>query len=263
MRQLLGRSAPLLIAVLLVGGYAVAETSQVEHIFCVNKKSKAVTYGKDGKCPKGSDPIKVASQGPVGPAGPVGPMGPAGAKGDTPITSFNMILKDASGAPVEGLIGDGSVLRDGYYWGLNYSDGKFYPTGGLYHLYLNASCTGEWVYPIYGRYLIEEAKYDLEAMKTNSNIGVLYGIYSPEGRILNDAVYTIGANATLVDNRNYPEGGEIQYGNIKTKLYKYEATGGGRCVEDPNSVGFYVSGIERVNVKVPSQLPAPIKWSKP
>ena len=262
MRQILGRSAPLLIAALLVGGYAVAETSQVEHTFCVNKKSKAVTYGKDGKCPKGSDPIQVASQGPIGPAGPVGAVGPAGAKGDTPITSYNLVLRDGSGAPVRDLISDSIIFRDGHYWALNYYTGKFGPISGINVLYLDPNCNAGVVYPLFGIWTTARAQIELPLFKENIAAGVLYSLYSYDGSYIDSTPHTFSANAQLVDNRNYPEGEEIQNDNIKNKLYRSNGPGTA-CVEDKNSVAFYITGIERSTATVPSPLPTPIRWSKP
>jgi len=76
----------LTLSVFLVFCAAVAfaslpGTNTTEHTFCVNSKTKVVTYAKSGKCPKGNDPIQVGSVGPQGIPGAVGPSGPVGATG--------------------------------------------------------------------------------------------------------------------------------------------------------------------------------------
>lgn len=250
MRQILGRSTPLLIAVLLVGGYAVAETSQVEHTFCVNKKSKAVTYGSDGKCPKGSDPIKVGT-----------PLAAPGATGKASSSSYNAVLKDASGAVIDGVIQDGVLVRDGYVWSLDYGTGEFRPGYTVFPLYLGANCTGEMVASIYGG-TFKGAEKQLRELKTYIASGYLLAPFTGEGKLLSKDAYTLSNSAKLVDNRRISDPDEEWFGLTEEVLYRPGAGDGEKCVE-ASTEGFYVTGLVKSNVKVPSQLPAPIKWSKP
>jgi hypothetical protein len=123
----IGASFVFLIAVTIS---SFSETNTMEYTFCVNSKTKVVTYSKSGKCPKGNEPIQVGAkglQGLQGEKGDVGPQGMVGPKGEAAVTSFNLLLRDANGQLVQDLVGDGSVYKDGRYWSLNYETGKFPP----------------------------------------------------------------------------------------------------------------------------------------
>ena len=56
----IGASFVFLIAVTIS---SFSETNTMEYTFCVNSKTKVVTYSKSGKCPKGNEPIQVGAKG--------------------------------------------------------------------------------------------------------------------------------------------------------------------------------------------------------
>ncbi len=81
-------------AVLVAGGYGLASATSAPTAVkvCTTAKNVVVSAAKSGKCPDGTQLLKISVTGPVGasgPAGPVGatgpagPAGPAGPKGDT------------------------------------------------------------------------------------------------------------------------------------------------------------------------------------
>jgi hypothetical protein len=73
---------------LIFGGSAfaigVSNTPETGYLFCVNNKTKAVTFPGTLKCPSGTKPVELGARGLAGPAGergasgPTGPAGPAG-----------------------------------------------------------------------------------------------------------------------------------------------------------------------------------------
>ena len=96
----IGGSFVFLLAVTIS---SFSDTDTMEYTFCVNSKTKVVTYSKSGKCPKGNEPIQVGTrgsqgiQGVQGDPGPIGPQGTVGPQGDPAVTSFNLLLRDANG----------------------------------------------------------------------------------------------------------------------------------------------------------------------
>ena len=69
----IGASFVFLIAVTIS---SFSETNTMEYTFCVNSKTKVVTYSKSGMCPKGNEPIQVGAKGLQGLQGEKGDVGP-------------------------------------------------------------------------------------------------------------------------------------------------------------------------------------------
>ena len=250
-----------------IAAYAVASESSVntvEHIFCINNKTKVLTYSKSGKCLKGNEAIKVSSIGPQGiqglpgEMGPVGPEGPKGLKGDASTSIYNLKLKDASGKIVEDLVTDGVVFKDGYYWNLDYATGKFSPTDGLYSVYKDSECRGDLVHYVFGIDPVS-AKTQFEIYKKSLLTGVLYSLYGDSG-ILDIGPYKVTGDATLIDNRNTLMGEILDYGQ-KTTFYRKNTLLNNKC-EPTTEVWFYFTGVEKSTIKIPSPLPAPVGWFK-
>lgn len=267
MRKLLQRSVPLTFTILLaliMGAYAAISNNQDSgYTFCVNSKTKVVTYIKVGKCPKGSESLVVGARGATGEAGPVGPAGatgPQGAKGDTPQTSFNLVLRDGSGAMVKGLVADGAVIRNGYYWSLEYATGKFFPTGYLYEYYLTANCTGEYVYPI-STPIENSARWQYESLLKSARSNVLFAINTFDGALADIGPYTFTNDVSLIDNRNFTAGTPAETWSTKTPVYFKNSYNGDVC-ENASQSWFYIKGITKSSVQIPAALPAPVKWSE-
>ena len=260
MRSYIAKSLPILVLALSFGGFAVAQTSYKEYVLCVNKKTKAVTFAPEGRCSRNSDLIRVGTQ--VVKQSNVKSMP----------SSYNAVLRDASGSIVEGLIRDGIIFRDGYVWSLDYSTGEFRPSLPFVPLYLNPRCTGEVVASIPAE-TIKGARGLFNKMKSQASSGYLMMPYSVEGdpierglfsvvldgkRVISQEVFTLSNTAKLIDNRS--EDKENGYG--VTTLYRPNWGETELCVEEFAST-FYVTGVEQIYIQTPSRLPAPLVWSKP
>lgn len=267
MTKALQRSVPLIFTILLAllaGAYtAISSSDESGYTFCANTKTKVVTYMKSGKCPKGSETLVLGARGAMGEAGPagaVGPSGPQGPKGDAAQSSYNMVLRDASGAIVQGMVSDGVAIRNGYYWTLEYATGKFYPSNYLYEYYLNANCTGEYVYPIFTpneKNANEQYQTLLKSAKSN----VLFQLLTYDGVMSDIGPYTFTSNVSLIDNRNFTPGTAVETWTEKTPIYYRNSFNADAC-EAATQPWFYLKGIAKSSVQIPASLPAPIKWSE-
>jgi len=208
----IGGSFVFLLAVTIS---SFSDTDTMEYTFCVNSKTKVVTYSKSGKCPKGNEPIQVGAKGPQGlqgEKGDIGPQGIVGPKGEAALTSFNLLLRDGNGQLVQDLVGDGSVYKDGRYWSLNYETGKFSPvTSYLYPSFFDSACKTDPVVLLYGLSK-SSAERELERMKieTKSNPAVMYVGDQQFGQDF----YSVPFEAKVVDNRDTATGPDWQ-GRIK------------------------------------------------
>lgn len=254
----IGASFVFLIAVTIS---SFSETNTMEYTFCVNSKTKVVTYSKSGKCPKGNELIQVGAkglQGLQGEKGDVGPQGMVGPKGEAAVTSFNLLLRDVNGQLVQDLVGDGSVYKDGRYWSLNYETGKFSPvTSYLYPSFFDSACKTDPVVLLYGLSK-SSAERELERMKieTKSNPAVMYVGDQQFGQDF----YSVPFEAKVVDNRDTATGPDWYEWTVKREIYSLN-TQLDRC--EKNTVAFfYIDGIAKVELKIPEPLPAPIKWSR-
>ena len=264
----IGASFVFLIAVTIS---SFSETNTIEYTFCVNSKTKVVTYFKSGKCPKGNEPIQVGAKGtqglqgekgdvgPQGEKGDVGPQGVVGPKGEAAVTSFNLLLRDANGQLVQDLVGDGYVYKDGRNWNLNYETGKFSPvTSYLNHVsFFDSACKTDPVVLLYGLSK-SSAERELERMKTEtkSNPGVMYAGDQQFGQDF----YSVPSEAKVVDNRDTATGPDWYEWTLKREIYSLNSQLD-RC-EKSAFAFFYIDGIAKIEIKIPDPLPAPIKWSR-
>ena len=267
MTRALQRSVPLILTILLAllaGAYAaISSSEETGYTFCANTKTKVVTYLKSGKCPKGSETLVLGARGAAGEAGPAGPAGATGAqgpKGDTPQTSYNMVLRDASGAIVKGMVSEGVAIRNGYYWNLEYATGKFFPSNYIYEYYLNSNCTGEYVYPIFttGE---KGANDQYQSLINSAKSNVLFQLYTNEGVLADIGPFTFTNDVSLIDNRNYTPGSAVDTWTQKTPIY-YKNSYNGNVCEAAFQSWFYIKGITKSTVQIPASLPAPVKWSE-
>jgi hypothetical protein len=254
----IGGSFVFLIAVTIS---SFSDTNNMEYTFCVNSKTKVVTYFKSGKCPKGNELIQVGAKGPQGfqgEKGDVGPQGIVGPKGEDAVTSFNLLLRDGNGQLVQDLVGDGSVYKGGRYWSLDYETGKFSPTtGSLYVSFIDPACkTGPVV--VLNNLTQSSAERELERLKTESK-SYPFVMYAGEQRFGED-FYSIPSEAKVVDNRNTATGPDWFEWTFKQEVYLLN-TQLDRC-EKNTFAFFYLDGISKIEIKVPEPLPAPIRWSR-
>ncbi len=263
----IGGSFVFLLAVTIS---SFSETNTIEYTFCVNSKTKVVTYSKSGKCPKGNEPIQVGAKGlqglqgekgdvgPQGEKGDVGPQGIVGPKGEAALTSFNLLLRDGNGQLVQDLVGDGSVYKDGRNWNLNYETGKFSPvTSYLNSSFFDSACKTDPVVLLYGLSK-SSAERELERMKleTKSNPAVMYAGDQQFGQDF----YSVPFEAKVVDNRDTATGPDWYEWTLKREIYSLDSQLD-RC-EKRAFAFFYIDGIAKVELKIPDPLPAPIKWSR-
>lgn len=258
----IGASFVFLIAVTIS---SFSETNTAEYTFCVNSKTKALTYSKSGKCPKGNEPIQVGATGPQGiqgvqgEVGPIGPQGNIGPKGDPAVTSFNLQLRDANGQLVQDLVGDGSVYKDGRYWTLDYETGKFFPYIGqyLYISFFDSACKTDPVLLLSGLSK-SSAELELERLKTETktNPAVIYS----GGQQFGQDFYSVPSEAKVVDNRETATGPEWYEWTFKREIYSLNPQLD-RC-EKSGFAFFYIDGIAKIEIKIPDPLPAPIRWSR-
>jgi hypothetical protein len=252
----IGASFVFLIAVTIS---SFSETNTMEYTFCVNSKTKVVTYSKSGKCPKGNEPIQVGAkglQGLQGEKGDVGPQGIAGPKGEAAVTSFNLLLRDGNGQLVQDLVADGSVYKDGRYWNLNYETGVFSPTFDyLYSSFFDSACKTDPV-AILNYYTPLSAERELERLKTQSKF-YPFIIWAGEQRFGQD-FYSIPSGAKVVDNRGVATGPEYFEWTLKREIYFLNSSLD-RCELNTNAF-FYIDGITKLDIKIPNPLPAPIRW---
>jgi|DEB19_MinimDraft_3_1074340.scaffolds.fasta_scaffold26756_1 hypothetical protein len=239
-------------------------TNTVEYTFCVNSKTKVVTYSKSGKCQKGNEAIQVGAIGPQGPQGvpgdigPSGPTGPTGPQGEPAKTSFNLLLRDGSGNLVENLVGDGSVYRDGRYWTLDYETGKFSPAFDyLYVSFFDSECKKDPVILV-NTYTQTSADRELERLRFQSKV-YPFILWAGEKRFDQD-YYSIPADAKLIDNRNAATGSEWYEWTSKKTIYTLNSQLD-RC-ELATFPFFYIEGLTKVDIKIPDALPAPIRWGR-
>ena len=261
------KSLTLAAVLAFFAGIAVASTpgtNTMEHTFCVNSKTKVVTYAKSGKCPKGNEAIQVGAIGPQGPqgvpgdVGPSGPTGQTGPQGEAAKTSFNLLLRDGSGKLVEDLVGDGSVYKDGKYWSLDYETGKFSPTFDyLFVSFFDSACKTDPVL-VTNYFTQSSADRELERLKTQSK-NYSYILWAGEKRFDQD-YYTISADAKVIDNRSVATGPEWYEWTLKREIYSLN-TQLDRC-ELSTAAFFYIEGITKVDLKIPDPLPVPIRWSR-
>ena len=246
-------------------------TNTVEYTFCVNSKTKVVTYSKSGKCPKGNEPIQVGAMGPEGlqgekgdvgaqgEKGDVGAQGEVGPKGEAAVTSFNLLLRDASGKLVQDLVGDGSVYKDGRYWSLNHETGVFSPTFDyLYTSFFDSACKTDPVV-VLNYFTPISAARELERLKTQSK-SYPFVLWVNDQRFGQD-FYTIPFEAKVVDNRNVATGPDYYDWTLKRVIYSLNSQLD-RC-ELNTYAFFFLDGIAKLEIKIPDSLPAPIRWSRP
>ncbi len=262
------KSLTLAAVLAFFAGIAVASTpgtNTMEHTFCVNSKTKVVTYAKSGKCPKGNEAIQVGAIGPQGPqgvpgdVGPSGPTGQTGPQGEAAKTSFNLLLRDGSGKLVEDLVGDGSVYKDGRYWTLDYETGKFLPYIGeyLYVSFFDPACKTDPVV-VLGSLSKSSAERELERKKTQSKSYPAV-MYVGEQQFGQD-FYSVPSEAKVVDNRDTATGPEWFEWTFKREIYSLN-TQLDRCEKNTYAF-FYIDGITKLEIKMPDPLPAPIRWSR-
>lgn len=258
----IGASFVFLIAVSIS---SFSETNSVEYTFCVNSKTKALTYSKSGKCLKGNEPIQVGATGPQGiqgaqgDLGPMGPQGTVGPKGDPAVTSFNLLLRDANGQLVQDLVGDGSVYKDGRYWSLDYETGKFFPyiSEYLYVSFFDSACKTDPVVVLYGLSK-SSAERELERKK-NQPRSSAFIMYAGEQQFGQD-FYSVTSEAKVIDNRDIATGPEWFEWTLKREIYSLN-TQLDRCEKNTYAF-FYIDGIAKLEIKIPDPLPAPIRWSR-
>lgn len=258
---------PLSLFLLSVSIMAIADVSPnngSQVTFCVNSKSKVVTYSKSGKCTKGNEAIQVGENGPQGIpgeqglTGPVGPQGPTGPKGEPAVTSFNLLLRDGNGRLVEDLVADGYVYKNDRYWTLDYETGKFSPNFDyLYASFFDSSCKSEPVVLI-NVFTQKSAERELERLKSIAK-RMPSVLMSGEVRF-DQNYYSIPSEAKLIDNRGEQTGPEWSEWTLKRNVYQLN-TQLDRC--ELNSLAFfYLDGLSKIDLIVPDPLPTPIKWSR-
>jgi len=253
----IGASFVFLIAVTIS---SFSETNTMEYTFCVNSKTKVVTYSKSGKCPKGNEPIQVGAkglQGLQGEKGDVGPQGMVGPKGEAAVTSFNLLLRDANGQLVQDLVGDGSVYRDGRYWSLDYETGKFTPLVSYFYTgFFDELCKDDPVALLYARV---PSSADRELRQLREQTYNIFVYYTGEIPTLGP-FYEITSGARIIDNRDTTEGSEFP--EIKLKRPIYTTWDQNDSCYLNNEAFFYIDGLAKMEIKIPEPLPAPIRWSR-
>ena len=253
----IGASFVFLIAVTIS---SFSETNNMEYTFCVNSKTKVVTYSKSGKCPKGNEPIQVGAkglQGLQGEKGDVGPQGMVGPKGEAAVTSFNLLLRDANGQLVQDLVGDGSVYRDGRYWSLDYETGKFTPLVSYFYTgFFDELCKDDPVALLYARV---PSSADRELRQLREQTYNIFVYYTGEIPTLGP-FYEITSGARIIDNRDTTEGSEFP--EIKLKRPIYTTWDQNDSCYLNNEAFFYIDGLAKMEIKIPEPLPAPIRWSR-
>ena len=253
----IGASFVFLIAVTIS---SFSETNNMEYTFCVNSKTKVVTYSKSGKCPKGNEPIQVGAkglQGLQGEKGDVGPQGMVGPKGEAAVTSFNLLLRDANGQLVQDLVGDGSVYRDGRYWSLDYETGKFTPLVSYFYTgFFDELCKDDPVALLYARV---PSSADRELRQLREQTYNIFVYYTGEIPTLGP-FYEITSGARIIDNRDTTEGSEFP--EIKLKRPIYTTWDQNDSCYLNNEAFFYIDGLAKMEIKIPDPLPAPIRWSR-
>lgn len=254
------------VLALMIGGYAaISGSEETGYTFCVNSKSKVVTYAKNDKCPKGSEGLLIGAKGATGAAGAPGTVGPAGAtgpqgpKGDSPLSSYNLVLRDGSGAIVQGMVSDGVAIRNGYYWNLEYATGRFFPSNYLYEYYLNSNCTGEFVYPINTPNELG-ARDQYQSLLNSAKSNVLFMMTKFDGTMADVGPYTFTNDVALIDNRNFTPGSAVETWSAKTPVYFKNSYAGDIC-DTAYQPWFYIKGITKSSVQIPASLPAPVRWS--
>lgn len=258
----IGASFVFLIAVAIS---SFSETNTEQYTFCVNSKTKALTYSKSGKCPKGNEPIQVGATGPQGiqgvqgEVGPIGPQGNIGPKGDPAVTSFNLLLRDANGQLVQDFVGDGYVYKDGRYWTLDYETGKFLPTVGeyLYVSFFDPACKAD---PVVVLSALSKSSADRELEgKKNRSKSYPSVMWVGEQQFGQD-FYSVSSEAKLVDNRDTATGPEWFEWTFKRDIYSLNSQLD-RCEKNTYAF-FYIDGLTKIEIKIPDPLPAPIRWSR-
>jgi len=253
----IGASFVFLIAVTIS---SFSETNTMEYTFCVNSKTKVVTYSKSGKCPKGNEPIQVGAkglQGLQGEKGDVGSQGMVGPKGEAAVTSFNLLLRDANGQLVQDLVGDGSVYRDGRYWSLDYETGKFTPLVSYFYTgFFDELCKDDPVALLYARV---PSSADRELRQLREQTYNIFVYYTGEIPTLGP-FYEITSGARIIDNRDTTEGSEFP--EIKLKRPIYTTWDQNDSCYLNNEAFFYIDGLAKMEIKIPEPLPAPIRWSR-
>jgi len=262
-----GKSLALATLLAFFAGVAIASspgTNTVEHTFCVNSKTKVVTYARSGKCPKGNEAIQVGAIGPQGPQGMQGEVGPSGLiglvgpQGEPARTSFNLLLRDGNGKLVEDLVADGAVYKDGRYWSLNYETGKFFPINGyLYVSFTDPACKANPVV-VLNSVSQSSAERELERLKTESKSSP-FVLHDGIQRIGED-FYSVSSEVKVVDNRDAAIGPAWDQWTLKQEIYSLNHL---LDVCDKNPLAFfYLDSISKVEVKIPDPLPTPIRWSR-
>ena len=253
----IGASFVFLIAVTIS---SFSETNNMEYTFCVNSKTKVVTYSKSGKCPKGNEPIQVGAkglQGLQGEKGDVGPQGMVGPKGEAAVTSFNLLLRDANGQLVQDLVGDGYVYRDYKYWNLSYETGKFTPLVSYFYTgFFDELCKDDPVALLYARV---PSSADRELRQLREQTYNIFVYYTGEIPTLGP-FYEITSGARIIDNRDTTEGSEFP--EIKLKRPIYTTWDQNDSCYLNNEAFFYIDGLAKMEIKIPEPLPAPIRWSR-
>lgn len=253
----IGASFVFLIAVTIS---SFSETNTMEYTFCVNSKTKVVTYSKSGKCPKGNEPIQVGVkglQGLQGEKGDVGPQGIAGPKGEAAVTSFNLLLRDGNGQLVQDLVADGSVYKDGRYWSLDYETGKFTPLVSYFYTgFFDELCKDDPVALLYARV---PSSADRELRRLREQTYNIFVYYTGEIPTLGP-FYEITSGARIIDNRDTTEGSEFP--EIKLKKPIYTTWDQNDSCYLNNEAFFYIDGTAKLEIKIPEPLPAPIRWSR-
>ena len=252
------------LALSLMGlGSAFGNSNEI--LGCVNKKTLVLRVSS--KCTKDETKIKWNVIGPQGlqgepgakgDVGPAGPQGIQGVKGESAKTSFNLLLRDASGKLVEDLVSDGYVFKDAKYWNLDYETGKFTPPFDyLYPYFFDAACKTEPVIVLYS-FTPAAAERELEKLKSRSK-SMLSTLWSGETR-LDTFYYKVPQEAKVVDNRSVSTGPEWYEWSLKRNVYQINSQLD-KCEQTTTSF-FYIDGITQVPVVIPDSLPAPIKWSR-
>lgn len=261
------KSLTLAAVLAFFAGIAVASTpgtNTMEHTFCVNSKTKVVTYAKSGKCPKGNEAIQVGAIGPQGPqgvpgdVGPSGPTGQTGPQGEAAKTSFNLLLRDGSGKLVEDLVGDGSVYKDGRFWNLNYENGKFTPLLSYFYTgFFDSTCKTDPVAILFAK-VPTSAEKELQQLQSSSIYNLF--LHSRGGVQTLETFYEILPDAKIVDNRDISAGTEMHQISLKRPVYsvfdQFDT-----CALN-NEAFFYIEGVAEKSLLIPEPLPTPIRWSR-
>jgi hypothetical protein len=85
---------------------AQGSNSSIGQTFCVDKKTKVVTYSGKASCPSTATALTLSAEGPQGETGPAGPQGPPGVVGVQGPKGFSLLSGDGAPTELQGDNGD-------------------------------------------------------------------------------------------------------------------------------------------------------------